>query len=66
MDLNQIIAELYQLDSEMQGIEAMIEQAVDDEDFEQADALQQEMDKLKEGGAIKVKKLSVQKHNSNN
>ena len=48
MDFNQIIAELYQLDSEMQGIEAMIEQAVDDEDFEQADALQQEMDKLKD------------------
>lgn len=58
MDLNQIIAELYQLDSEMQGIEAMIEQAVDDEDFEQADALQQEMDKLKD---MKDKKLSNQK-----
>ena len=58
MDLNQIIAELYQLDSEMQVIEAMIEQAVDDEDFEQADALQQEMDKLKD---MKDKKLSNQK-----
>ena len=40
IDLNQIITEIYLTESEIAGIEALIEQAVEDEDFDKADELQ--------------------------
>lgn len=39
-DLNQIISEIYLTEGEIAGVEALIEQAVEDEDFDKADQLQ--------------------------
>jgi hypothetical protein len=39
VDLNQIITEIYLTESEIAGLEALIEQAVEEEDFDKADEL---------------------------
>lgn len=41
VDLNQIITDIYLTESEIAGLEALIEQAVEEEDFDKADELQQ-------------------------
>lgn len=41
VDLNQIITDIYLTESEIAGLEALIEQAVEQEDFDKADELQQ-------------------------
>jgi hypothetical protein len=39
VDLNQIITDIYLTESEIAGLEALIEQAVEEEDFDKADEL---------------------------
>ena len=41
VDFNQIITDIYLTESEIAGLEALIEQAVEEEDFDKADELQQ-------------------------